>query len=218
GRALDAGMRSAAALAGRRNQAGSPGGETVRDCDWGSRRNVQRLLGARRVAHARPCCRCACRGRASHHPVSARVRADGDLGRAGHGAEHGGIRAAVLAVGHRAPLGSMRAVCALLIFLWAQAAVGQTQLQRADAAYYAGDRELARTLYQSVLASDPNNSRAVFQLARLLKPNSIEAIALLQRYVKLEPSDAWGYMALGDALAASGEVNEAVTQYAIARA
>jgi len=66
-----------------------------------------------------------------------------------------------------AKLGPMRAIAALLILLWAQAAVGQTRCKRADAAYSSGDRELAKSLYQSVLASDPNNSRAIFQLARL---------------------------------------------------
>jgi tetratricopeptide (TPR) repeat protein len=112
----------------------------------------------------------------------------------------------------------MRAIAALLILLWAQGAAGQTSLQRADAAYSAGDRETAQSLYRAVLASDPDNSRAVFQLARLLKPGSAESIALLQRYVKLEPRDAWGAMALGDALAASGRVDEAIAQYEIARA
>src|SRR5215468_5999182 len=112
----------------------------------------------------------------------------------------------------------MRAIAALLIFLWAQAAAGQTLLQKADSAYSAGDRDLARNLYQSVLAAEPNNSRAAFQLARLLKPGSREAIDLLRRYVKLEPQDPWGYMALGDALAKSGQVDEAIAQYGLARA
>src|SRR5215467_7277438 len=112
----------------------------------------------------------------------------------------------------------MRAIAALLIFLWAQAAAGQTLLQKADAAYSAGDRDLARSLYQSVLATEPNNSRAAFQLARLLKPGSPEAIGLLRRYVKLEPQDPWGYMALGDALAKSGAIDKAIAQYDLARA
>jgi Flp pilus assembly protein TadD len=111
----------------------------------------------------------------------------------------------------------MRAIAALLILLWAQAAAGQTPLQRADAAYSAGERELAKSLYQSVLASDPNNSRALFQLARLLPPGSPESVDLLRRYVKLEPQDPWGDMALGDALAKSGDVDGAIAQYRIAR-
>lgn len=90
-------------------------------------------------------------------------------------------------------------------------------LRRADAAYSARERELARKLYQAVLASDPGNSRAVYQLARLSPAGSAEAIALLRSYVKLEPADPWGYMALGDALAKAGAVDEAVEQYGLAR-
>lgn len=121
----------------------------------------------------------------------------------------------------------MRAVGAVLILFCAAgpaplAAQGRSgsaalTLQRADAAYAAGQRELARTLYRAVLAAEPDNSRATFQLARLLPQGSAEAIALLRRYVKLEPGDPWGDMALGDALAKSGRVDDAVAQYARAR-
>jgi cytochrome c-type biogenesis protein CcmH/NrfG len=96
-------------------------------------------------------------------------------------------------------------------------AAAKTLLQQADAAYSAGERERARRLYQAVLASDPNNTRAVYQLARLAPEGSAEAIALLRRYVALEPGDAWGYMALGDALAKAGQLAEAIEQYHRAR-
>ena len=113
------------------------------------------------------------------------------------------------------------ALLVLLLVAWpppseAQAAA-QGLLQRADAAYSSGNRELAKTLYRAVLASDANNSRATFQLARLSPPGSAEAVALLRRYVKLEPGDPWGNMALGDALAKAGRVDEAIAQYGIAR-
>jgi len=113
------------------------------------------------------------------------------------------------------------ALLVLLLVAWpppseAQAAA-QGLLQRADAAYSSGNRELAKTLYRAVLASDPNNSRAAFQLARLSPPGSAEAVALLRRYVKLEPGDPWGTMALGDALAKAGKVDEAIEQYGLAR-
>jgi tetratricopeptide (TPR) repeat protein len=113
----------------------------------------------------------------------------------------------------------MRALGALLIlFFTALPTAAEAQnLERADAAYAAGQRELAQSLYRAVLASDPDNSHALFRLAQLLPPRSPEAIALLRRYVKLEPRDAWGYMALGDALAKAGKVDEAVAQYEIAR-
>jgi tetratricopeptide (TPR) repeat protein len=93
----------------------------------------------------------------------------------------------------------------------------QSLLQQADAAYSVGERERARRLYRDVLASEPNNSRAAYQLARLSPPGSAEAIALLRRYVELEPGDPWGYMALGDSLAAAGAASEAVEQYGHAR-
>ena len=113
----------------------------------------------------------------------------------------------------------MRAVLAFLVFSWASLpAAAQTLLQRADAAYSAGDRQLAQRLYREVLASDPDNSHSAFQLARLLPPGSAESVGLLRRYVKLEPQDPWGYMALGDALAKSGDVDGAIAQYRIARA
>jgi len=94
-------------------------------------------------------------------------------------------------------------------------AAAQGLLQRADAAYSSGNRELAKSLYRAVLASDPDNSRAVYQLTRLSP--SAEAVALLRRYVKLEPEDPWGTMALGDALAKAGKVDEAIEQYGLAR-
>lgn len=123
----------------------------------------------------------------------------------------------------RASAGLLVLLCAILAApcearqVLAQAAGGQTPLQRADAAYSSGERALAERLYREVLASDPDNSRAAFQLARLLPAGSAESIALLRRYVKLQPRDAWGYMALGDTLAKSGAVDEAIAQYETAR-
>ena len=112
----------------------------------------------------------------------------------------------------------MRAVLALLVFLLASLpAAGQTLLQRADAAYSAGDRELAQRLYRAALASDPDNSRALYRLAQLAPKGSFEGVALLRRYVALEPGDPWGNMALGDALAKAGRTDEAIEQYGIAR-
>ncbi|HZE11538.1 MAG TPA: tetratricopeptide repeat protein [Burkholderiales bacterium] len=112
----------------------------------------------------------------------------------------------------------MRAVLALLVLLWASLpAAGQTLLQRADTAYSAGERELAQSLYRAVLASDPDNARAAFQLARLLPAGSPETVSLLRGYVRLVPQDPWGNMALGDALAKAGKVDEAIKQYRLAR-
>jgi tetratricopeptide (TPR) repeat protein len=99
----------------------------------------------------------------------------------------------------------------------ATTANAQGLLHQADAAYNAGDREHARRLYRAVLAADPDNSRAVFRLAQLAPPGSAEAVALLRRYLALEPADPWGRMALGDALARSGAVDEGIEQYRRAR-
>ena len=96
-------------------------------------------------------------------------------------------------------------------------AATQSLLQQADAAYSAGERERAERLYRAVLAYEPSNSRATYRLARLSPPGSAEAVALLRRYVKLEPGDPWGYMALGDALATAGKIDEAIQQYGLAR-
>lgn len=98
-----------------------------------------------------------------------------------------------------------------------EARAANPTLVRADAAFEAGERDLARRLYRSVLASDPDNSRATFQLAKLAPRGSAEALALLRRYVALEPSDPWGNMALGDDLARAGRVEAAIEQYALAR-
>lgn len=66
-------------------------------------------------------------------------------------------------------------------------------------------------------ATDSMSSSAIFRLAQSRETSDrAAAIALFRRYVTLEPRDAWGYMALGDALAASGDVSSAITQYELA--
>jgi|GEM_PF-1281979 len=96
-------------------------------------------------------------------------------------------------------------------------ATGAATIEQADAAYAAGERERARELYRAVLAAQPKQSRALFRLAQLSPPGSHEAVQLLGRYVELEPRDPWGYMALGDALAAAGKPYAGLAQYAQAR-
>ena len=97
--------------------------------------------------------------------------------------------------------------------LWAPAAGAQgALLARADSAYAAGDAALARRLYVEVLATDAEQSRAIFQLARL-ETSAARAVALYRRYTVLEPDDAWGHMALGDALARRGRLRDALRSY-----
>ena len=72
-----------------------------------------------------------------------------------------------------------------------------TLIARADSAFAAEDRVLARQLYQEALRLEPEHSRAVFRLAQL-EPVPERALALYERYVALEPGDPWGHMSLGD--------------------
>ncbi len=75
---------------------------------------------------------------------------------------------------------------------------------RADAVYASGDRAASERAYEAVLAVAPNDSRALFRLAGL-RADAGAKVALLQRYVALEPGDAWGWLALADALTADGQ-------------
>ncbi len=88
------------------------------------------------------------------------------------------------------------------------------RMSRADAAYAAGDRARAEQEYAAVLATDAGQARATFRLAQLRERHDLRgAVALYRRYVALEPSDAWGYIALGDALAAHGDARDALAVY-----
>ena len=88
------------------------------------------------------------------------------------------------------------------------------RLARADAAFAAGDATAAAREYAAALTVDPENSRATYRLADLRKQRDpVEALRLFRRYVGLEPSDPWGYMAVGDALARSGSYGDALRSY-----
>ena len=88
------------------------------------------------------------------------------------------------------------------------------RLARADSAFAAGDATTAEREYAAALAVDPENSRATYRLADLSKRGDpARALQLFRRYVALEPSDPWGYMALGDALARSGSYGDALRSY-----
>jgi Flp pilus assembly protein TadD len=74
------------------------------------------------------------------------------------------------------------------------------RLARADSASEAGDTRTAEREYAAALLADPENSRATFRLAQLRRRDAAEALRLFRRYVELEPSDPWGYMAVADLL------------------
>lgn len=76
---------------------------------------------------------------------------------------------------------------------------------------------VARAQGSSEAIGDSLSSSAIFHLAQARETRDRAAsIALYRRYVALESRDAWGYMALGDALGRSGDVNGALAQYEIA--
>ena len=88
------------------------------------------------------------------------------------------------------------------------------RLARADSAFAVGDATAAEREYAAALAVDPENSRATYRLADLSKRGDpARALQLFRRYVALEPSDPWGYMALGDAFARSGSYGDALRSY-----
>src|SRR6266550_4180742 len=88
------------------------------------------------------------------------------------------------------------------------------RLARADAAFAAGDPTTAAREYAAALAVDSENSHATYRLADLSKRSDpARGLGLFRRYVALEPSDPWGFIALGDALARSGRYGDGLRSY-----
>lgn len=108
-----------------------------------------------------------------------------------------------------------RVLIATALLSVARIAHGQA-LVRADRAWNDGERVLAEQLYAQALTEHPDASRAVYRLAMLRRDRPDESIALLRRYAALEPTDAWGHLALADALSRAGEHRAALD--AVARA
>lgn len=93
------------------------------------------------------------------------------------------------------------------------ATLATLHLGRADSAYTAGNARAAAQEYAAVLAADPWNSRATYRLAQLQRHDLPVALRLFRRYVELEPSDPWGYMAVADLLARTRRFGEALRYY-----
>ena len=122
------------------------------------------------------------------------------MSRAWHGA------ALVLAIGLRAsPSSAQQGVTP-------QSVSSRASLAAADSAFAAGNTARAERAYRAVLQADPASSRAVYQLAQLTSDRA-ESLRLLKLYVALEPKDAWGYIALGDALARAGDTRGGLVAY-----
>ncbi len=95
----------------------------------------------------------------------------------------------------------------VLIFVLLPPLAGQSKaadlLRKADAAFQDEDRAAAAELYRQVLALDPYQSRAVYRLG-ILAPDDAAALPWFQRYVELEPKDAWAGWPAANGSSSSG--------------
>jgi len=88
------------------------------------------------------------------------------------------------------------------------------RLAALGAALVAAGYSAAQAQGSPARVSDSSSSAAIFHRAQARESSDrAAAIALYRRYVTLEPRDPWGYMALGDALARSGDVRGGLAQY-----
>lgn len=83
-------------------------------------------------------------------------------------------------------------------------------LAQAESTYRSGDADAAVRAYAAVLTIDPGNSRATYRLADLQRHDPARALPLFRRYVALEPTDPWGYLAVADMLSRLGRFDEAL--------
>lgn len=90
-------------------------------------------------------------------------------------------------------------------------------LAQADAAFSDDDLAAAETGYRAVLALDPDQSHALFRMGQILGKQDLRAAAGYYRhYTIVEPTDAWGHLALADTLGRMGHGAEALRAYASA--
>ena len=104
-------------------------------------------------------------------------------------------------------------VCIFALVTCAFPVVAQTDtiadlVRQADAAFDDENRNLARKLYLDVVALNPEQSHSVYRLGQLANGDEA-ALAWFERYVELEPDDAWGWIAAGDKYLRVGKVVEA---------
>ncbi len=85
-------------------------------------------------------------------------------------------------------------------------------VRRADTAFADEDRKLAQKLFLDVVSLNPEQSHAVYRLGQLAGSDEA-ALAWYLRYVRLEPDDAWGWIAAGDKYLRVGKVVEAREAY-----
>ena len=94
-----------------------------------------------------------------------------------------------------------------------------TALARGDAAFHEQDFRAAAREYEAVLALARDHPRALYRLGRIRRDEDpAAAVVLLDRYVALQPRDAWGHLALADARARAGDAAAALIAYDAASA
>lgn len=86
----------------------------------------------------------------------------------------------------------------------------------ADSAFTAEDTAAARREYEAALRIDPTSSRALYRLGQLNRRDPRQAVRFFRRYTDAEPTDAWGWIALGEAFASEGRFGDALSAYASA--
>jgi len=88
-----------------------------------------------------------------------------------------------------------------------------SHMQLADRAFDDEDTATARREYEAALRENPDASRAMYRLGKLARSNARVAEGFFRRYTKEEVADAWGWTALGDALAAQKKYRDALDAY-----
>ena len=117
----------------------------------------------------------------------------------------------------------IRIAAMVLIMIAAPQAASQTvgvsasesanHLALADKAFADEDTAGARREYEAALKSNPDASRAMFRLGQLARADSKKAESYFRLYVKAEPGDAWGWIALGNTLAGQRRYDDALDAY-----
>jgi hypothetical protein len=91
--------------------------------------------------------------------------------------------------------------------------VAAEHITLADRAFADEDTATARREYQAALDADPFASRALYRLGQLSRANRSQSQSYFRRYVEIEKGDAWGWIALGDVLAADRKYSDALGVY-----
>ncbi|HEX6574876.1 MAG TPA: tetratricopeptide repeat protein [Gemmatimonadaceae bacterium] len=92
-------------------------------------------------------------------------------------------------------------------------AVSAQHLEVADRAFADEDTATARREYEAALAANPAATRAMYRLGQLAKSDPRKAEQYFRDYVRDEPGDAWGWIALGQTLAVQNKLGDALNAF-----